>query len=56
MFLIRTGEDLNYLLSETYGFEFYITDKECSYLLCFNHHDILYGCGRAEDGWNEENT
>lgn len=50
MFLIRSGEDLNYLLSETYGFEFYITDKECSYLLCFNHHDILYGCGRAE-GW-----
>lgn len=48
MFLIQSGEDLNYTLSETYGFEFYITNKQCSYLLCFNDHDILYGCGIAE--------
>lgn len=48
MFLIQSGEDLNYVLSETYGFEFYITNKQCSYLLCFNHHNILYGCGIAE--------
>jgi len=48
MFLIQSGDDLNYVLSETYGFEFYITDKQCSYLLCFNHHNILYGCGVAE--------
>ena len=47
MFLIKSGNDLNYILSETYGFEFYITDKECSYVICFNHHDILYGCGTA---------
>lgn len=49
MFLIQSGDDLNYILSETYGFEFYITDKQCSYLLCFSHHNILYGCGIAED-------
>ena len=48
MFLIQSGDDLNYILSETYGFEFYITNKQCSYLLCFNHHNILYGCGNAE--------
>ena len=48
MFLIQSGEDLNYILSETFGFEFYITNKQCSYLLCFNHHNILYGCGIAE--------
>ena len=49
MFLIKSGEDLNYILSETFGFEFYITDKQCSYLLCYSHHDILYGCGGAEE-------
>lgn len=49
MFLIRSGWDLNFLLSETYGFEFYITNMDCLYLLCFSHHDILYGCGIAEE-------
>ena len=29
MFLIQSGNDLNYVLSETYGFEFYITDRKC---------------------------
>ena len=47
MFLINSGGDLDYILSETCGFEFYITNLECSHLLCFNHHDILYGCGLA---------
>ena len=35
------------MLEETYGYEFYVTDEECTYLICFNHHDILYTCGRA---------
>ncbi|MCR4801871.1 MAG: hypothetical protein K5895_02540 [Lachnospiraceae bacterium] len=47
MFIIANGKDLQYILSETSGFEFYITDIKCSYLICFNHHDILYGCGDA---------
>ncbi len=47
MFKIKNGADLYYLLSETSGYEFYITDLNCSYLICFNHHDILYGCGNA---------
>ena len=49
MFKIKNGNDLYYLLSETSGFEFYITDFNYSYLICFNHHDILYGCGRAKE-------
>ena len=53
MFLIQNGDDLNYILSETYGFEFYVTDKKCSFLICFNHHDILYGCGDA-NRWVKE--
>jgi len=48
MFELESGEDLNYLLSETCGYEFYVTDKRGSYLMCFNHHDILYGCGLAQ--------
>lgn len=47
MLLINSGDELDYILSETYGFEFYVTDMECSYLLCFSDHDILYGCGSA---------
>ena len=34
MFLINSGDDLDYILSETCGFEFYITNLECLYLLC----------------------
>ena len=47
MFKVSNGKDLQYILSETSGFEFYITDDDCSYLLCFNHHDVLIGCGKA---------
>ena len=53
MFKISNGKDLQYVLSETSGYEFYITDAECSYLLCFNHHDILIGCGKAKS-WIQE--
>lgn len=49
MLMIKTGDDLDYILSETYGFEFYITNKDVSYLLCYSHHNILYGCGEAEE-------
>ena len=50
MFAISNGSDLHSILSETTGFEFYITDSDGSYLICFNHHDILFGCGNAI-GW-----
>lgn len=48
VFVLKNGQDLYTLLSEMYGFEFYITDFETEYLLCFNHHDCLLGCGRAK--------
>ena len=48
MFLVKSGDDLNHILSETYGYEFYVTNRACTYLLCFNHHDTLFGCGNAE--------
>ena len=49
MFAISNGSDLHSILSETSGFEFYITDSDGSYLICFNHHDILFGCGNAAE-------
>ena len=33
--------------------EFYITDRDQSYVICFNHHDVLYGCGAAKE-WVEK--
>lgn len=47
MLEFHTGEDLNFMLSETWGFEFYVTNEQASFLFCFNHHDILYACGTA---------
>ena len=41
-FLLRSGNDLFAILSETYGFEFYVTNRKATYLLAFNHHDYLY--------------
>lgn len=52
-FLISNGAELQKILEESFGFEFYITDRNLSYLICFNHHDILYGLGKAKD-WVKE--
>lgn len=46
--VINNGKSLYKLLDEMFGFEFYITDFETDYLLCFNHHDCLLGCGTAK--------
>lgn len=48
MYEISSGYDLHILLSETYGYEFYVTNKISSYLFCFNHHDILYASGDSK--------
>lgn len=47
-FLIPNGMELYKILEDSFGFEFYITNQNHSYLLCFNHHDILYGSGEAK--------
>lgn len=46
--VISSGKSLSKLLDEMFGFEFYITNFETDYLLCFNHHDCLLGCGTAK--------
>lgn len=46
--VINNGKSLYKLLDEMFGFEFYITNFETNYLLCFNHHDCLLGCGTAK--------
>ena len=50
--VIVRRDDLVAVLGETYGFEFYVTNKEKSYLLVFNHHDILMACGDAKNWLN----
>lgn len=46
---IGNGTELYKLLNEMFGFEFYITNFETDYLICFNHHDCLLGCGAAKN-------
>lgn len=48
-FLIQNGAELQKILEDSFGFEFYITNKNYAYLICFNHHDILYGSGEAKE-------
>lgn len=45
-------KDLVAVLAETFGFEFYLSDEECSFVVAFNHHDYLIGAGAATD-WVE---
>ena len=40
VFLIANGVELQTILGESFGFEFYITDRDQSYVICFNHHDL----------------
>ncbi len=55
-FTINKGSDVVSILSETYGFEFYLTNINFDYLLCFNHHDVLIGCGSAVEWLNKYKT
>lgn len=48
-FEFGSGEDLVKVLAECSAFEFYVTDKEFSYILCFNHHDYLIAVGSAKN-------
>jgi hypothetical protein len=50
--LFERGSCVVTVLSETTGFEFYLTDSGFSYLVCFNHHDFLSCVGRAKE-WLE---
>ena len=50
--VINSGHELVTLISEMYGFEFYVFDSSISYLICFNHHDQLIGVGSAKEWVN----
>jgi hypothetical protein len=50
---IPSGAELDAVLRNISVFEFYVTDREARYLICFNHHDVLIGCGLAET-WLKE--
>jgi hypothetical protein len=51
--VIRFEEGCNprTLLSCCKGFEFYLTDEEYSYLLCFNFSNLVAGSGDAVEEW-----
>ena len=53
MLHVPSGASLDQLLHRTSGFEFYVTDLEGTYLICFNHHDFLVCCGSAK-AWLEQ--
>lgn len=55
-FTFNKGSDVVSVLCETYGFEFYLTNKNFNYLLCFNHHDVLIGCGSAVEWLSKYKT
>ncbi len=48
VFEFNNSIDLVNMLDNSYGFVFYVTDINISYLLCFNDHDYLIGCGDAK--------
>ena len=41
------GSDLLHVLKECPALEFYVSDRDASYLLCRNHHDFIIGWGAA---------
>lgn len=47
MFEFTHRRDIVAVLAECTGFEFYLTDVEATFLLCFNHHDVLIAAGDA---------
>jgi hypothetical protein len=49
IFQFNNSKDLINLIGNCFNFVFYITDKTGSFLICFNDHDYLIGCGTARD-------
>jgi len=48
-FQFENSLDVVSMLENSYGFVFYITNLNLDYLICFNDHDYLIGCGTAKD-------
>lgn len=54
--LFENGDCVVKTLWECTGFEFYLTNLQTDYLLCFNHHDFLIGAGTAQNWVMEKQT
>jgi hypothetical protein len=48
-FEFRNGTHVVPVLDECLDFEFYLTNEELDYFICFNHHDYLITAGTAAD-------
>jgi hypothetical protein len=46
-FEFRDGAGIVPILDECLSFEFYLTNQELDYFICFNHHDYLVTAGTA---------
>lgn len=55
-YLLDSGKDLVSILGEMYNIEFYLTNQETSYLICYNHHDVLLASGEAKFWLKEFNN
>ena len=49
VFRFYNGADVVDILNNSYGFVFYITDEQQSFLLSYNDHDNLIACGSAKE-------
>ena len=45
---VSNAKDLISIIGDCFAFDFYVTDDNYDYLLCFNHHDTLIACGSAK--------
>jgi hypothetical protein len=45
---VPNGQVLSIILGDTWGYVFYVTNTNADYLMCFNDHDFVIGCGEAE--------
>lgn len=52
-FRLQNGLQLVPLLGEMPNAEFYLTNSNAEYVICFNHHDHLIACGTAKS-WLEK--
>lgn len=49
MYSLNNCKDIVSLVTECPGFVFYVTNEDCSFLLCHNDHDYLIGAGEAKN-------
>jgi len=49
VFEFEDGSKLSEVLGDSYWSEFYVTNREAEYLICFNHHDWLIAAGSAKE-------